>query len=206
MSRRIRHHVNPLSEQYLAFTPALVPLDASCVEVELGCAEGDFLFRRAAQNPGYLVIGVEIRRDLVNRINEQAESLPPPQRVVGVFANLNIHIPTLFPEKSVDRFFINFPDPWFKKQHRKRRVVSPEILSQLIMALKSGGELLFQSDIFDLALDAMAVIEEHGEGLLSNTLGPWSFLDHNPYGAPTRRELFVSERGGAIWRMLYIRS
>ncbi|MBU1241015.1 tRNA (guanosine(46)-N7)-methyltransferase TrmB [Myxococcota bacterium] len=203
MSRRFRHHVNPLSEQYLAFTPNPPTIVGTALEVELGCAEGEFLFRRAMQKPGHQVVGVEIRRDLVARINSMAGDLPPDQIVQGIFANLNIHVPVLFARETVDRFFINFPDPWFKKQHHKRRVLTPELLGQLCDALKPDGELFFQSDIFDLALDALAVFEEFGTGRIRNVLGPWSFMGENPYGVPTRRELHVTEKGGPIWRMLY---
>ncbi len=205
MSKRLRHHVNPLSQQYLAFTPKNLTPPGEVLEVELGCAEGEFLFRRASQKPGHHVVGIEIRRDLVAKINTMALDLPPGQRVEAIFANLNIHIPTLFAPASVDRFFINFPDPWFKKQHHKRRVVTPELLAELCEALRPGGELFFQSDIFDLALDALSVIEEFGEGLVHNVRGPWSFFPHNPYGVPTRREVHVSEKGGDIWRILYTR-
>ncbi len=205
MSRRIRHHVNPLSEQYLAFTPKVPRLFAPVVEVELGCAEGEFLFRRARACPGHQLIGVEIRRDLVALVNRR-QAVEPCGSVTAVFANMNIHISTLFPQESVDRFFLNFPDPWFKKQHRKRRVMSLDLLEQLLRALKPGGELFFQSDIFELSLDAMSLMEEFGPPRLSNSVEPWSFLKENPYGVPTRREAFVTKRGGSVWRVLYTAS
>ena len=66
------------------------------------------------------------------------------------------------------------------------------------------GELLFQSDVFDLALDAMAVLEQ--EPGLRNVRGEWSFLPQNPYGVQSLREVRVQERGLPVWRMLYRRS
>jgi tRNA (guanine-N7-)-methyltransferase len=200
---RIRQHVNPLSMRYITFLPDSVALTRDVIEVELGCAEGEFLFRRAEQFPQHHIIGIEIREDLVEYINDEALRIPDNQLITALFANLNHHLPLIFENNSVDRFFLNFPDPWFKKVHHKRRVISEKLVSEIIAALKPGGELFFQSDIFELAIDAMATLEEHGTPEFKNTMGEWTFLKDNPFGAPTRRENAVSRKGGKIWRMLY---
>ncbi len=205
-AKRIRHHVNPLALQYLDFDPAPLPdlSSASVVEVELGCAEGDFLFDRVRDTSGdVLIVGLEIRRKLVDRINEKAARMGLAHRLVAVFANLNVHIPEIFPPASVDRFFFNFPDPWFKNSQKKRRVVSRQVVEELIKALKPGGQILFQSDVFDIALDAMYSFEAFGCPPLVNESGEWSFIRHNPFGTMSRRERHVTEDGTRVWRILY---
>ncbi|MBU1219261.1 tRNA (guanosine(46)-N7)-methyltransferase TrmB [Myxococcota bacterium] len=202
MSKRIRHHVNPLSMSYLDFEISPPELSGHFTEVEIGCAEGEFLFERYGDCPDHQVIGLEIRRSLVDEINDKSRNFGL-KGISAVFCNVNTHMTELFPAGSVDRFFVNFPDPWFKKDHHKRRIVSPALVADLISCLRSGGEIFFQSDIFDLAMDAMAVFEENGPPQIRNVSGEWSFMKENPFKTMSRRERFVTEEGLRVWRMLY---
>ena len=68
--------------------------------------------------------------------------------------------------------------------------------------LVPGGELFFQSDVWDLALEAMAVFEEFPH-LFANCAGAWSFTRENPFGARSEREVRCSAREMRIWRILY---
>lgn len=198
---RIRHHVNPLHGHYLTTGAEQVPLpDSGEVEVELGCADARFLFERAAALPELRCIGVEIRRDLVDDVNQRAAEAGLAG-LSAVFANGQTEFDTLFPAGRLARVFINFPDPWWKRRHQKRRVVSPELVLAIHRTLRTGGELFFQSDVFDLALDAMAIIEASGR--FENAGGEWSFARHNPYGARSLREVRCLEKGLPIWRMRY---
>lgn len=205
---RIRHHVNPLHAQYLQTGAGPVSLpEAGEVEVELGCADALFLFERAAAHRAagrnVACVGVEIRRDLVEDVNQRAAEAGL-EKLSAVFANINVDLDALFPDGRLARVFINFPDPWFKRRHQKRRVMTEEVAATLHRKLAPGGHLFFQSDVFDLALDAMAAIES--TDLFTNARGePWSFLGENPFGAKSLREVRCAERGMAIWRMLYRR-
>ena len=207
MATRIRHHVNPLSMRMLGFDPEPLELDGRPLHVELGCAEGEFLFRFAAAHPEVQVVGVEIRRELVNDIRRQAAAEGLEDRVQAVFANIPVHLGLLFPPGSVTRFYLNFPDPYFKREQHKRRVLTPEVVRAVHAALIPGGELFFQSDVFDTALDAMYVTELSAPPGLESVLEPWTFLRHNPYAdTPTRRERFCVEEGIRIWRFCYRKS
>ncbi|MGM0596664.1 MAG: tRNA (guanosine(46)-N7)-methyltransferase TrmB [Myxococcota bacterium] len=203
---RIRQHVNPLTINNLIFKPDPINFNCKITEVELGCAEGDFLFNRHQVEPDHLKIGLEIREPLVKRINKKADKLNISRYVRGIFCNINIHFKNLFPPESVDRFFLNFPDPWFKTSHKKRRVFTSKLLQQITKALKPGGEFFIQTDVFELALESMFLLESEGWQIFTNQLGEWSFMDENPYGAQTRREKYVTEDHKKIWRMLYIKS
>jgi tRNA (guanine-N7-)-methyltransferase len=200
---RIRQHVNPLAIRYNIFDPKQVNLNHEVVEVELGCAEGEFLFRRNETFPEHLVIGLEIREEHIKTINQKAKHFAIENKVIGIYSNINIHIDKLFPQNSVDRFFINFPDPHFKTNQHKRRIFSRKMVDDLINALKPGGDLFFQSDIYDLAIDGLSVMEEFGDGKILNSNGPWSFMSFNPFETQSRRESGAFNEGLKVWRFLY---
>lgn len=50
------------------------------------------------------------------------------------------------PDRSLDRVHILFPDPWPKKRHNRRRIVSPAVLDQLARTMKPGAMLRLATD------------------------------------------------------------
>jgi tRNA (guanine-N7-)-methyltransferase len=202
MSPRVRHHVNPLRLDFLERRPAPLPLPIGAqIEVELGCADARFLFERAPHYPEIHFIGLEIRESLVEDVRARAQK-SGIENVEAHFANINLDLDDLFADGALRRVFINFPDPWFKRRHQKRRLVTPELVEILWRKLSEGGELFFQSDVFALALDALAAFEAVPTRL-QNTVEPWRFLRHNPYNAKSLREVRCEERGCRIWRLRY---
>lgn len=209
MSRRVRHHVNPLGTRYLEPRAQAVRAPPSLgadppLEVELGCADAQFSFQLARARPSTMVVGLEIREKLVtlNQRRARDEGLP---NLSFAYVNLNVDLDRVFMPRSVDTFHLLFPDPWFKAKHHKRRVVDPWMLEVVCGQLRSGGELHVASDVFEVALAAMAEIEDPSvEHLgLRNQLGPWRFWRGNPFGAQSRREDYTRAAGQRVWRMRY---
>jgi len=200
---RIRQHVNPLKSELLqiADVPRLVPPPGRFLEVELGSAEAWFLIDRARVAPDALLVGVEIRREMVARANRACAEAGVADGVTNVFANMSVDLPRLFAPRSVRRFHINFPDPWWKSRQHKRRVVGDHLIGELATALEPGGEVHVMTDIFDIALEAMAALEV--EPGFTNARAPWSFYPGNPYQARSRRERQCELDGSKIWRLLY---
>ncbi len=201
---RIRQHVNPLGlafEEFRGEMPEIEP-DRE-IELEIGCASAQFLFERAANNSDRLYLGMEIRDQLVDGVNDEANDRNLP--VYGVFCNANNHLKTLLPTGSVQRVYLNFPDPWFKKRHRKRRMIDEQLVRDIHTVLVPDGELFFQSDVWDVALDTLDIIERL-DHLYENRAGAWSFWkDGNPYDARSWRESNCEKQGLPIWRIWYRR-
>ena len=205
--RRVRQHVNPLKSDLLEIDVARLEVPAGArLEVELGSGEAHFLIERARLEPETVFVGIEIRREVVWRANRACE-LAGIGNVRSVFANMSVDMPRLFVPGSVARFFLNFPDPWFKSRQHKRRVVSPALIDEIGVALVPGGEIFVETDIFDIALEAMATLEGGAvcKYRFENALGPWSFYPQNPYGARSRRERQCEAEATPIWRLLYRR-
>ncbi len=210
VARRVRQHVNPLGAHYLEARaePIAVPAHLGAearVEVELGCADAQFSFQLAAAQPDCFVVGLEIREKVVadNRVLARRAEL---DNLAFGYVNLNVDLDRVFAPESVDAFHLLFPDPWFKAKHQKRRVVDPWMLEVICRQLRPGGELHFASDVFEVAMAAMAEIEDpSAQGLgLRNRLGPWSFWRDNPFVAQSRREDTTVARGQRVWRMRYV--
>ncbi|MFZ6183375.1 tRNA (guanine(46)-N(7))-methyltransferase TrmB [Nannocystis pusilla] len=210
--RKIRQHVNPLSAHFMRARaqPVARPpgLAADCpIEVELGCADAEFSFARAAACPEALMVGLDIREPCLarNRVRAADEGLA---NLLFGYVNLNVDIDRVFAPASVDRFHLLFPDPWVKKSHQKRRVIEPALVASLAAQLRPGGELHVASDVFDVALEIMATVEDPelaGVGLV-NLAGPWSFWRGNPFAEASRREQTTLRRQQRVWRMRYVRS
>ena len=206
MAVRARHHVNPLKSDYLtALRPSVALPEAREVEVELGCADAQFLFERAHALPSIFCVGVEIRHEYVDDVNARAAAAGIVN-LLAVFANINADLERLFPDGRLARVFLNFPDPWFKRRHYKRRVLTLDVARTIARKLSPGGVFFVQTDVFDLALDALAVLEEIGPEMgLRNQAGEWSFTRDNPWGARSLREERVDAKGIRVWRLAYLK-
>jgi tRNA (guanine-N7-)-methyltransferase len=204
MSKRVRQHVNPLKSNFFTIAPAAVAArPGGAMEVELGSAEAWFLMDRAKEDPEGHYVGVEIRRELVDKANDECARAGLPQ-VQSVFANMSVDLPRLFRPGQVRRFFVNFPDPWWKTKQQKRRVVEAGLFVLLHDLLEPGGEIHVATDIFDLALEAMAGLEGEPRRY-QNLREPWSFLPASPFSARSRRERQCEGDGTRIWRLAYRR-
>ncbi len=201
---RIRQHVNPNVTFFSTFRgerPALI--DDRPLEVEIGCADAQFLFERAAIEPGRQYVGLEIREELVAWVNHKARTLGAP--VVAVFCHAQKHLVEIFAPRTIDRVFINFPDPWFKRRHADRRMVDDELVRNLAPLVRPGGDVLIQSDVWEVALEAMESFERRDDDFV-NLAGEWTFWrDGNPFGVRSWREQNAEATGLPIWRVRYLR-
>lgn len=209
MGRRVRQHVNPLALKYAEPRAKPVPRPSHLgpeapIDVELGCADADFSFALARNNPSRFVVALDIRERQLEKNRLKAEAAILENLRFG-YVNLNVDLDRVFEPASVDRFHLLFPDPWFKVRHKKRRVISEPLIEALATRLKPGGELHFASDVYEVALEALAELESDEAVALgfSNLRGPWSFWRGNPFGAQSRREVTTLRRGQRVWRMRY---
>ena len=46
---------------------------------------------------------------------------------------------------------LQFPDPHFKKKHKKRRVVQPQLIEAIDRRLAPGGLVFLQSDVMEVS-------------------------------------------------------
>ena len=84
-------------------------------------------------------------------------------------------------------------------------MINTELAHDIHWLLESEGEVLMQTDVWDVALEVLDIFEALDEHF-ANRAGPWSFWkDGNPYGVRSNREQACQEAGLPIWRIWYRR-
>ncbi len=115
------------------------------VEVDLGCGDGAFLVALAAQHPERNYLGIEKLFGRVRTSCKRAERAGLANvRVCRV--DITRAVVFLLPPKSVDVFYIMFPDPWPKRRHQRRRILTPELLDSIAKTLVPKGVLHLATD------------------------------------------------------------
>lgn len=200
LNHRVRQHVNPLQVQYQQPTPPphwerVYRRLGQPFHLDIGTGSGRFLLRIAREQPQWNFLGVEIRQALVERANAWRDELQL-DNLHFLFANINVSLRHLFAPGDLSRVTIQFPDPWFKKRHHKRRVVQPQLVADLAVLLQPGSPVFLQSDIQAVAEEMATRFLEHPQ-FWDPHAGP---LDHNPFGIPTQREWHCQQLGLPIYR------
>lgn len=111
--------------------------------LELGMGTGDFLVSMAERNPHQFFLGVEVKADRIMKGFQKAGN-----NTLENIAFLRSSIEELQRLKvpEANSIFLLFPDPWPKKRHIRRRLVSPFFLDLYRTILKKNGQLIFKTD------------------------------------------------------------
>ncbi len=209
---RQRQHVNPLSQFFQV--PFSLPDKATIFEqpqypihLDIGSARGKFLIELASKYPMWNFLGLEIREPLVIS-SEKIRNQLGLTNLRFLFCNVNVSLEKwlLYLDKDqLQGVSIQFPDPWFKRKHYKRRVLQPYLLNSLASSLREGGEIFIQSDILEVMESMIEVIDSscYFDRKLFNGL---KWLDKNPYEIYTEREIYALERDLSIYRAMYCRN
>ncbi len=163
------------------------------LELDVGFGRGDSLFARHEASPESRILGVEVKRKWVYRVHQRCVKLGVPIRVVS--ADVAQVLDQLEPGTCLERAFVHFPDPWWKKRHAKRRVVSHGFLDDLSRLLKPRGTVFVQTDVHERAEDYRLQIQNHPNFQVQE-------LTHNPFGSISNRESRAEEDGLPIYRLL----
>lgn len=204
---RVRQHVNPLANKYQ--TPISPPdwdkIYADLTQplhLDIGCAKGRFLLSMAKQEPAWNFLGLEIREPLVHEANNLRYQLGLTN-LHYLFCNANNSLRSLLgslPAGTLQRVTIQFPDPWFKNRHGKRRVVQPELVAHLATYLAVGGVVFLQSDVEEVAVEMCDRFEAH-QAFQRQGVG---WLTQNPLSIPTERENYTLVRGEPVYRAMFV--
>lgn len=157
--------------------PDRSPIDLSRFDgkplwLEIGFGGGEHLVHMAATYPEIGIIGCE---PFVNGIAMLLGKI----RAANV-TNLAIHpgdVRDLFdvlPTASITKAFLNYPDPWPKARHHRRRFVTQGYLTALARVLQPGAEFRVATDIPDYVRQTLEEVPLAGFELLAQGETPWA--------------------------------
>ncbi|KAK9826974.1 hypothetical protein WJX74_002274 [Apatococcus lobatus] len=210
---RTRAHSNPLSDMYFP-VPSCPKEDApETPKVEfadVGCGFGGLLIRLAPLFPDRLMVGMEIRDKVAEYVQERIANLRREhegqyQNISCIRTNSQKFLVHYFCKGQLQKLFFLFPDPHFKAQNHRRRIISLSLLAEYAYLLAPGGRMYTITDVPELA-----------EWMKSKVAAHPSFrpLTQEELDADVAAGLLItsSEEGqkvernsGQTWRMVYQR-
>ncbi|MEP5151988.1 tRNA (guanosine(46)-N7)-methyltransferase TrmB [Planktotalea sp.] len=139
--------------------------------LEIGFGGGEHAVHQAAQNPDVGLIGAEPYINGVAMLLGKIREANVP--------NLRIHagdvrdVFDVLPDGSVSKAFLNYPDPWPKKRHHRRRFVTPEHLNALAAVMHKGAELRVATDIEDYVRQTLEEVPRAGFEWTAESQADW---------------------------------
>jgi tRNA (guanine-N7-)-methyltransferase len=116
------------------------------LHVDLGCGDGSFVCALAERLPDKDFLGIE---RLLGRIRSSARKAASLGNVRLLQMESSYAVRYLLPAESVEIFYLLFPDPWPKRRHHRRRIVTQDFLNSVHTALKENGTLYIATDHLD---------------------------------------------------------
>jgi tRNA (guanine-N7-)-methyltransferase len=172
------------------------------VELEIGSGRGWFLVERVELDPACRILGLEIKRKWATIVDDRLKKRGHAQRARVFAEDARLILPRVQPE-SLKIVYIHFPDPWWKKRHRKRLVLGDALLEPLARALVPQGALFLQTDVAERAAHYEALLDASP---LFEPAGPSARIADHDFGARSPRERRAIEDGLPIYRLLYRRA
>jgi tRNA (guanine-N7-)-methyltransferase len=151
--------------------------------------------------PEVFMLGLEVRRKWARIVDArlQQRGLSGRGRVFAEDARITL---PRFKSGSVRAIYVHFPDPWWKKRHQKRSVVTAAAVAEFSRLLEPGGELFLQTDVFDRATHYATLIDEMPSFV---PFGAAARVPENPFGARSPRERRTLSDGHPVARLHYRR-
>lgn len=178
---RQRAHANPFSDHQLTYPISPSHMDWSTyyptfkaseteengtrsiqmrkdVEVaDIGCGFGGLLVALAPKLPDTLLLGMEIRMQVAEFVQEKLKALRTQNLDTGLYqnaaclrANSMKFLPNFFKKHQLSKIFLCFPDPHFKARKHKARIVSTTLNSEYAYVVRPGGVVYTITDVEDL--------------------------------------------------------
>jgi tRNA (guanine-N7-)-methyltransferase len=159
----------------------------AALHVDLGCGDGSFLCALAQRTPEKNFLGIE---RLLGRIRSATCKVARIGNVRLLRMESSYVVGYLLPPRSVETFYLLFPDPWPKRRHWRRRIVTEDFLSAI-------GQALVENGTFRIATDQREYFEKMQEMAQANS--NFAIIDPTVAGLPpTKFEKTFRAQGASI--------
>lgn len=145
--------------------------------LEIGVGRGRFLQAMSTAHPDWNFVGIDLRKEL---LWETAKKLGHDCANVALLLHNAAYLAEIFQPGELDRIYLNFPDPWPKKRHHKRRLTHPRFLAVYRAVLGDAGDIYFRTDHRDMMTFTLSSMAAAGfvTVAVSDDLHASSYFDH----------------------------
>ncbi len=196
MAIRVRPHVNPFSilkeHQFEGFS------NTNPIVIDVGACKGEFSETLIKKYPDRNFILFEIRTPLVKKLKEKFKDHANVKIFDGdagrnfkavIQSSLNKGI-------NIETIYINFPDPWPKDRHKKRRFLNEKFLNQAAIYIQPETEWIFQTDQKPLFDDTIEILQ-------NSPFNNIKYFNTPPFNIQTDWEQAKVREGQEIFRMKF---
>jgi tRNA (guanine-N7-)-methyltransferase len=169
------------------------------LHLEVGPGRGGFALDFSQAHPELDLVAIETRRSDCEEIRRRAQRRGLANLIV-LQGDAKLLLPRCFAPGELAALHVQFPDPWWKKRHHKRRMVDVELAALARVLLREGGEVDFRTDVSAYAEEALRTWEGAGFRNLDGPLALWS-------GAPevlSTRERRYLVTGQPVYRARFV--
>ena len=172
------------------------------LKLEIGFGKGNFLIEMAAKDPTSNFIGIDFYHKGIRKLMTRIKNLQL-ENIRVVYGDVRNKIPILFQDKELNTVYINFPDPWPKKRHIKRRLIKPEFINQLAQKLSPEGKACLATDSENYAHEMLEYF--NSEILFQNQDDQQGFLEERIDLPKSKYEKNFINAGDKIFYLEYLR-
>ena len=169
------------------------------INIEIGFGNGEFLIKSAISRPNELFIGVEVYLNGIIKVLKTILNLKIKNIILS---NVNgYYFLEAMPLKSVDKIFIINPDPWIKKRHNKRRLITYEVIKLLTNVVKSKYSIYITTDSVDYLRNIENLLSENKQSFGTYDLRAMS--NNEQLFAISKYQRRALEKGGKIYQLVF---
>lgn len=135
---------------------------------DIGCGYGGLLTALSPHFPDKLILGMEIRVQVTNYVEDRIIALREQHAKSQQYRNIAVlrgnamkFLPNFFEKSQLEKIFFCFPDPHFKQRKHKARIVTTTLASEYAYVLKPGGVIYTITDVEDLHHWMVEHLEKH---------------------------------------------
>lgn len=170
------------------------------LEIEIGFGRGDFLLDRAQHHPEKLFLGFEVKTKAARLCLARIERLGLKNLWISD-DDVRFNMPRVIPDGRVDIVHVLFPDPWWKEQHRVKRLFSPPFVDLLAAKIHNSGLLYFKSDVEEYGKLVQYLVGQHldftgHDSVLASRIGSFAL---------THREFWCQENDRPVYSYYFER-
>ena len=171
------------------------------IDIEVGFGKGEFLLEIAKREPERNFIGFEIDRIRMKwaEVKAYREGYKNIRFVPGDAIAL---LPQVFKDNEISRAYLNFPDPWPKNRHAKKRMIGKPVISEFVRIVRPEGDIFVVTDVDPYAQVGLKILESYGDQI-ENVYGEGTIMPQLEGYPVTIHEMKFRREGRTINFMHY---